>query len=382
MPTPTVVPEGVPPDWPVPASAHREVGSRRSSGLTPFRSACRGGVDLQFREPCASSVDALNRVASKTIDPTIPTGRLGTAKRHTKDHFIVTAPKLVSARIHDEPMLQDALMEWRRLYKVLSTAFYLCLATAVLLCPLMLGFVPFGIMGYTQTTTMLFNATAPPFPAWTVLCVGLNDVLCVATTYGFLYALILYSSPAMVRLLWKRCWVRLTMTLGSAFAYAVAAGSLLPNPHHLLWLVYRTVVLLVLTHSDAIAAGLKLRMVPEAFAKFGGSKTGGRGWATIVLFGFGGVGFVLCDAFGHVLVVNASERTSVVDFGTTNPLTGSRFEYSNHQLAEALYFTSLIFAAQIAYAIARTHWGAETTLLTTPFVIDSGEEECQTKAEP
>jgi hypothetical protein len=119
--------------------------------------------------------------------------------------------------------------------------------------------------------------------------------------------------------------------------------------------------------------GIKLRLTPATFVKMFGSDRSGRGWYSI-LGSVGGLGFLLVDVFRHYLVVNASAQTDVFDFGLTNPVTGNRFVWTNHQLAELCYFTSMLFAGQIVVAFTRTHVGRETTLLRTHMLLlDVGE---------
>ena len=119
--------------------------------------------------------------------------------------------------------------------------------------------------------------------------------------------------------------------------------------------------------------GWKLRLTPATFAKLLGSDRSGRGGFSI-LFSISGLGFLLVDVFRHYLVVNASAQTDVLDFGLTNPITGNRFAWTNHQLAELCYFTSMLFAGQIVVAFTRTHFGRETTLVSTHMLLlDAGE---------
>ena len=46
-----------------------------------------------------------------------------------------------------------------------------------------------------------------------------------------------------------------------------------------------------------------------------------------------------------------------------------RLGVTNHQIADSLFVTNLIFAGSVVFTMARTHVGAETTLLATRFVI-------------
>ena len=52
------------------------------------------------------------------------------------------------------------------------------------------------------------------------------------------------ASPAMVRLLFQTCGLQLVVLIGSSSLYTIAASSLLPDAHHMLWLVMRLGVVL------------------------------------------------------------------------------------------------------------------------------------------
>ena len=72
--------------------------------------------------------------------------------------------------------------------------------------------------------------------------------------------------------------------------------------------------------------------------------------------------------------LNASKRTDVFDFGLVNPVTGDPLTFTNHQVAEAVYFTSLICTGQICWAVVTSHYGATSVLLRTNFVILSSSD--------
>jgi hypothetical protein len=310
------------------------------------------------------------------------------AQRHTPGPCVLLESKVEVARIYDEPMVKDALVaRWRPVAKLTSLLNAVGMGVYFIFGPLLVLFGPLAVAKYTGTTRMLFDGTTAaggatnstllatnvdePLPvprALSALCLGLHGVLCVGASYVFLYNLLLNSSPATIKLLWSTCRARLTVTIGTALAYAVAAGSLLPVADHVLWLVARTFFVVFLCHFDAVTMGLKLRTTPARFAKAHGSDRSGRGWMSI-LSSITGLGFLLVDVFRHYLVVNASAQTDVFDFGLTNPITGNRFAWTNHQLAELCYFTSMLFAGQIVVAITRTHAGRETTLVSTHMLL-------------
>ena len=330
-------------------------------------------------------------------------------------------PQMQMMRVLDEPMLQDWLAaRWPRSFKALSMLFHIAAALAILLMPLLPVFGPFAVMDYTRTTSMLLgdvlentgggtageagNATflvegcsteevaagmccvAPavgvsdmvlqpssvPLAAWTTACVSLHTVCCVSFTYALLFQLAKDPSLAMIKLLWRESRVRVVTTIGSSLAYAVVAATLLPNTQHLLWLVMRSCLMLYGTHFDAIVMGWKLRMKPAVFAGMFGSKKGGRGWFTIVLAGLLG-GFLVVDIIRHLLVLNVSEMTSVLDWGVANPITGNKLRLTNHQLAEAVYFTSMFFLAMTLYTMVKTNVGHSTTFVRTNFVLEYAE---------
>jgi hypothetical protein len=376
-----------------------EVIYHKSSIQATKAAAAAGGKVSPVASAGDSGAAPAGRVVRVAAD--MPRSRTGTALRHTPGHCVLLESKLEVARIYDEPMLKDALVaRWRPVYKLLSLLNAVTTGGFFLLGPLGVLFGPLAVADYTGTTRMLFgggnntatggwgggatNATLPdgttnvdeppPVPrALSALCLGLHGTFCVCATYSFLYLLLFSTSPAMIKLLWSTCRARLTVTVGTALAYAVAAGSLLPVADHALWLVARTFVVVNLCHWDAMTMGLKLRLTPETFAKLLGSDRSGRGWYSI-LGSVGGLGFLLVDVFRHYLVVNASAQTDVFDFGLTNPITGNRFVWTNHQLAELCYYTSMLFAGQIVVAFTRTRVGRETTLLSTHMLLlDVGE---------
>ena len=83
---------------------------------------------------------------------------------------------------------------------------------------------------------------------------------------------------------------------------------------------------------------------------------------------------IVCDIFRHALVLNSSPLREVVDYGMKNPLTGNALRLTNHALSEALYFASVVFAAQIVWCVGKTHLGSQTTMLASSFVLMSKEE--------
>ena len=77
----------------------------------------------------------------------------------------------------------------------------------------------------------------------------------------------------------------------------------------------------------------------------------------------------MTDVFRHLLVQYKSDVVTVAEFGLTNPFNGNAFGFTNHQAADACYVTNLIFAGSVAYRVARSNLGAETTLLATRFTM-------------
>ena len=71
---------------------------------------------------------------------------------------------------------------------------------------------------------------------------------------------------------------RLVTTLGTLVVYAVAAATLLPDPHHVLWLAMRTLLVAFFVLLDAHMVWMKLRKTPEKFAQTYGTADGGHGW--------------------------------------------------------------------------------------------------------
>jgi len=173
------------------------------------------------------------------------------------------------------------------------------------------------------------------------------------------------SNPAMAKLLWRQHRTRLLATLITSVAYAFAAATLLPTKHHIDWLVLRTAFLACLLHLDAVSLNFKLRFTKKRFVRMlGGHERGG--WLNLFFVGSIGV-FLLLDFFRHVLIINASPIRDVVDVGLVNPITGNTLKWTNHQLAEACYFTSMIFLMQIGASLVKTHFGHSTVLLSTNF---------------
>ncbi len=189
-----------------------------------------------------------------------------------------------------------------------------------------------------------------------------------------MFVLTTVCSPAVVTLLWRTCTGRLAMTIGSSVAYAVAASSLLPNVHHVMFLIGRTSGVIYLCHLDAITAAVKLRKTPEHFRREYGGQASGRSWFSIVWAGIWFCG-VLLDLLRHYLVLNATVSRDVIDLGLTHRVTGNRLAYTNHQLAEACFYTSVLLCAQTISHFGRSHGSGKTVMLTTPLLLLNAEEE-------
>ena len=66
----------------------------------------------------------------------------------------------------------------------------------------------------------------------------------------------------------------------------------------------------------------------------------------IFFLGFLGLLFIFVDIARHILTVFLSENVSIITLDLTNPATGNSLELTNKQVADATYFSAMIFFAK------------------------------------
>jgi len=171
--------------------------------------------------------------------------------------------------------------------------------------------------------------------------------------FGFVEtnALTKLNSP-MLRLQWQCSRTRISLTLVINFAYTVAVITMFPNPIHILYMYWRTVMIAFAVFSDSSLAYNKFRRRPDVFMrKYGGS--GKRGWASSVYVLFGSL-FLIADIFRHYLVLFVTKDVSLFSIKTTNPFNGNEMAITNKQIADSSYFTAMIFLSQALISFMRS----------------------------
>ncbi len=376
---------------------------RRSEGSIVIQAL---NVDKDERSQSAAVAPTYNDKADSEEDDdddeSIPRARGGTALRPRPGHFLVLRPMLGEVKIFDGTTLKDLIGNVGEdngqpsfVFKILNVlAWFWSIPVMLLMTPLLPFYGPFAMLSLTGASRPLFdenyaltrtfnvsgnNTTGthtldiaasvwePPWgAALDSTCIVLLVILCAGIIYGIMYAS-MEIHPAVWRLTMEESKIQVGVALGLSVVYAASAGSLLPNALHVLWLVLRCLLVWFMVVLDSISVAKKLRQSAKAHAKQIGTE-GKKGYFSILLCLLC-VSFFTVDVFRHWLVLFVSDRVEMIQFGLQNPITGNNFAFSNHQLADACFFTNMIMSASVSLKVAKAHVGAGTVLLRTRFAI-------------
>jgi hypothetical protein len=82
--------------------------------------------------------------------------------------------------------------------------------------------------------------------------------------------------PSTYRMVVHKFWAKAGVLVGSTLVYTITSYTMLPNVHHMGWMVHRFVAIVWCTLFDAIAASQNLRLTPGRFNELYKSKYVGQ----------------------------------------------------------------------------------------------------------
>lgn len=275
----------------------------------------------------------------------IPRGSSGVAKVWTAGLSVTMIPKLIRVTVYDEYQLKD-LFGKLLVYKLLIKPILLIANVLIIvLMPLTPLFVWMPIMRYTSTTRHVFPPPETPeieaingshyissqqvfVPPWGVAVdSGLLYILdCVTVSIAIVMLnLILFElHPAVVRILWREERIRMSVNIGTGFAYAVSSCSLLPNAHHIAFQLARVLTLILVCHIDAYTLRNRLRMLPQ-LQENKKQMLIRQIWLISFMIAFA------YDLMNHTLLLYISDNKVVLTLNLTNPMNGNKMAITNTQ---------------------------------------------------
>lgn len=214
------------------------------------------------------------------------------------------------------------------------------LAVLVVLASFMLLLGPFAAFEMTGTSELL----APNWgDAWSTASVVYSCIACCAGIYACL--LVCQNKLTSWCLLWIEVKARLSVTIWSCLTYSVAAALLVPAGSYVLWLVFRTLLIVFLRGCDVVVVFQRLRMTLDTFRNMYGGEEKAKFGRTSFGAMVGLAGFLALDVCHHwIMFFNADERPPV-SFKVVHPVSGRTIDFTNLMIAQATYFTSALFAA-------------------------------------
>ena len=198
----------------------------------------------------------------------------------------------------------------------------------------------------------------------------------------YLFMMIFYTSPSMLRRLWTKDSASIVITLGISWAYAATALSIKPHYIHGLWLLYFRVVGPTMVYAwDAIAVYTHLRMHRKALKRMivTEDKKGKKHNSWLMKMCFSSLFVVLAmDIVRHYLLVQLSEDVNLVTLSNWSLSEDSQpVTFNNVDLATALFWTATIFMAQSMWAMMTKKTLRETVTDTTNYkiVLETSEDD-------
>ena len=258
---------------------------------------------------------------------------------------------------------------------------------------LMVMWAPFAILSYTHAAQHYFNATAltnatsnrslsgndanpgrtmiPWSVEWEDTCLVFHGIFCVGASYLILDTVAGFCHYGMLCRLWSERWASILALLLLSVVYSSTATTILPDSMHLLWLVTRLLFILFVTFYDTVSVTFSLRFHKEHMdALCGDPKRGCRGQTCQVLMVYCIMfQLVAVDLFRHFILISMAETHNIIKLEIRNPFDGEQIGYTNRQLAESSYFTSMVFILQGLSNIIRNRFFRGTISLRANFII-------------
>lgn len=129
---------------------------------------------------------------------------------------------------------------------------------------------------------------------------------------------------------------RMMLTLGTSLAYMLSSSVLFPNGHPILTPCPRLMIVIWVTHFDAMFAYDPLRARGE---KLAGRLGPGKGFFSVSTC-FVLVGILLNDALRPYLMLFVAGEASILELAAMrNPLNGNELSLTNHMIAGATFLT-------------------------------------------
>ena len=199
------------------------------------------------------------------------------------------------------------------------------------------------------------------------------SILIVGPIYWFMFVIVFFAHPVMLRRLWAKEWPAIVAKTGTSWAYAITASTIQPHYTHVLFLVFWNIVIPVyVLLSDAFAVTAQLRMHPDSFQKLIGDRDNKHNSKFAKLFLLGCGCAILFDIARHYLIVNVSKDIQLITLNVTNPFNGRHITFDNTELASALFWTSTMFLAQTVFAGLTNKMYQQTIVDVTNYHIRRG----------
>ena len=263
--------------------------------------------------------------------------------------YMVVKPVVEEVKIHDGPVLSDALFKYGAYFKFHITCFLTCI-----LFGWSLIVSPIVWMDITATDKIFFNSTNSTeagTPGLKTFSQVVFTIYLVAFSVIFTNNLLMLNR-SMRQFQWNNMKWTIMATLGINGVYTIAAGTMLPHATHLLYLYVRLVALAVIVYFDSVLAYAKLRLTPELFAKrYGGS---GKKGLFSTIFALIGILSLLTDFWRHSLIIYETPVASVLSLNIRNPVTGNILGFTNEMVMTSTYYTGMLFAAKAIKSMSNT----------------------------
>ena len=297
-----------------------------------------------------------NPTESVQPPPDLPRDPFGIARVHVPGHFLTLTPHLVSANIYDCPLLYDRIVSTSA-GRMLDSFHGVCLVVWCILSLVLIVHAPFATTKILLGITLL-GVSKEVEGAFLVAYV----LWCILTIFVLGYLMTLLSPPVW-RLTWLRQKFKIVSVFGTTMLYSVFAAILAPRPLHIMYLFARLVIIMGTLSSEAIYATVFLRMTPENFE----IQHGSYGVVSIILFGFGGFGYLAQDVLRHYSVLYSVGSPQMLITTGIGEEGENEFGLTSLDMCTLFYWTSMQFMLVHSIGILTKGGAGHTTMISTRF---------------